>query len=118
MLFFVFRAVSKTRAEQNVQADVKLVFSETSTEPIPSGTSIVETLKEAAAAPNSTFNLVIDTNSILVVSKCKSQMIYSRLTCPISMKFTVSLSRKQQFVILFKNHFYRITASNSSDNPD
>lgn len=75
MLFlFCFRAVTKSRAEQNVQADVELVFNEKSTEPIPSSNAIVETLKEAAAAPDSTFNLTIDTNNIIVVSKFKSQL--------------------------------------------
>ncbi|XP_039524857.1 uncharacterized protein LOC120477357 [Pimephales promelas] len=58
-------AVGRTRAETNVQADVDLVFSEKSTEPIPSATSIVETLKEAATAPS--FNLTIDPTTVTVI---------------------------------------------------
>ncbi|KAK9971238.1 hypothetical protein ABG768_024612, partial [Culter alburnus] len=62
-----FISVSKTRAEQKVQADIKLVFNEKSTETIPSSTAIVETLKEAATAQKSTFNLTVDTKTIIVV---------------------------------------------------
>ncbi|KAL0189830.1 hypothetical protein M9458_016929, partial [Cirrhinus mrigala] len=55
-----FRRVSKTRAEENVQAELELVFSQTNTD-------IVETLKEAAATPTSGFNLSIDVTTIAVI---------------------------------------------------
>ncbi len=45
------------------------MFSDASTEPIPSNTDIVETLKEAAADPTSSFNLTLDPTSITVISK-------------------------------------------------
>ncbi|XP_067301362.1 uncharacterized protein [Pseudorasbora parva] len=61
------RLVSKTRADENVQAEVELVFNQTSTEPIPTNNAIVETLKEAAIASNSTLNLIVDVNTITVI---------------------------------------------------
>ncbi|XP_026106599.1 uncharacterized protein LOC113078515 [Carassius auratus] len=66
-----FRAVARTRADQNVQAELDLVFSQTSTEPIPNNTDIVETLKEAATNPTSGFNLTLDATSIIVVKSVK-----------------------------------------------
>lgn len=66
---FPFRPVSKIRAEQNVQAELELVFDQISNEPIPSNSEIVQTLKEAATNPNSGFNLTIDVTSIAVISK-------------------------------------------------
>ncbi len=70
-----FRPFARTRAGENVQAELELVFSQTSNEPIPSSTDIVETLKAAATNPTSGFNLTIDETSISVVSKLKSQLI-------------------------------------------
>ncbi len=70
-----FRAFARTRAGENVQVELELVFSQTSNEPIPSNADIVETLKEAATNPASGFNLTIDDTSISVVSKLKSQLI-------------------------------------------
>ncbi|XP_043100955.1 integumentary mucin C.1-like [Puntigrus tetrazona] len=66
-----FRAFARTRAEENVQAELELVFSQTSTEPIPSNSDIVQTLKEAAATPTSGFNLTIDVTSIVVIKSVK-----------------------------------------------
>ncbi|RXN29666.1 cell wall DAN4-like protein [Labeo rohita] len=85
-----FRRVSKTRAEENVQAELELVFSQTSTEPIPSNTDIVETLKEAAATPTSGFNLSIDVTSIAVI---KSLQIIP-LTILTNGTFVAALSNK------------------------
>lgn len=101
--FIYFRAVARTRAEQNVQAEVEIVFSEKSTEPIPSSTSIVETLKEAATNPNSGFNITVDANTISVISK-SSQSMYSYLICPIAMKCTMltCLENSVQYVISFQ----------------
>lgn len=63
------RAVARTRAESNVQAEVELVFSEASTEPIPSNTEIVQTLKEAAVNSTAGFNLTLDAATITIISK-------------------------------------------------
>ncbi|XP_043100968.1 uncharacterized protein LOC122349105 [Puntigrus tetrazona] len=63
-----FIAVVRSRAESNVQAEVQLVFSQTSTEPIPTNSDIVETLKEAAANSTAGFNLTIDATSITVIN--------------------------------------------------
>ncbi|XP_043101114.1 uncharacterized protein LOC122349213 [Puntigrus tetrazona] len=62
-----FIPVARSRAESNVQAEVELVFSDTSTEPIPTNSDIVETLKEAAANSTAGFNLTIDATSITVI---------------------------------------------------
>ncbi|XP_056091643.1 uncharacterized protein LOC130071056 [Rhinichthys klamathensis goyatoka] len=66
VVVIAFRSVSKTRAEPSVQAELELVFDQTSTEPIPSNSEIVQTLKEAATNPNSGFNITIDVTSIAV----------------------------------------------------
>jgi len=63
------RSFSRTRAEPNVQAELELVFDQTSNEPIPANDEIVQTLKEAATNPNSGFNLSIDVTSIAVTSE-------------------------------------------------
>ncbi|KAK7177247.1 hypothetical protein R3I93_001287 [Phoxinus phoxinus] len=67
VIVIAFRSFSRTRATQNVQADVELVFDQTSNEPIPSNSEIVQTLKEAATNSNSGFNLTIDVTSIAVI---------------------------------------------------
>lgn len=69
MIVFCFRGVARTRAEQNVEAELELVFNETSTEPIPANNEIVETLKVAATTSDSGFNLELVVSSISVVSK-------------------------------------------------
>ncbi|KAF4111714.1 hypothetical protein G5714_008745 [Onychostoma macrolepis] len=89
-IVIAFIAVSRTRAVSNVQAEVKLVFSETSTEPIPSNTDIVETLKEAAANSTSNFNLTLDATSITVI---KSVQIIP-LTILTNGTFMAALSNK------------------------
>lgn len=61
------RAVSRTRMEQDTEAEVELVFNETSTEPIPQGADVVNTLREAVSNPNSTFNLSVDPDSITFI---------------------------------------------------
>ncbi|XP_016318483.1 cell wall protein DAN4-like [Sinocyclocheilus anshuiensis] len=89
-IVIAFRAVARTRAEENVQAELELVFSQTSTEPIPSNTDIVETLKEAATTPNSGFNLTLDATTINVI---KSVQIIP-LTILTNGTFVAALSNK------------------------
>lgn len=55
--------------DPNTEVDLELEFNATSTVPIPKGSDIVETLKEAVTNPNSNFNLSLDLNSITVISK-------------------------------------------------
>ncbi|XP_016418164.1 uncharacterized protein LOC107748032 [Sinocyclocheilus rhinocerous] len=70
-IVIAFIGVSRTREELNVQAEVELVFSEASTEPIPSNTDIVQTLKEAAANSTAGFNLTLDATAITVIKSVK-----------------------------------------------
>ncbi|XP_067308227.1 location of vulva defective 1 [Pseudorasbora parva] len=67
VIVIAFRAFTKTRAVENVKAELEIVFNQTSNAPIPSNTEIVQTLKEAATTPNSGFNLTIDVNTIAVI---------------------------------------------------
>ncbi|XP_016312244.1 histone deacetylase complex subunit SAP130-A-like [Sinocyclocheilus anshuiensis] len=76
-----------TRAEENY---LELEFSQTSTEPIPSNTDSLETLKEAAATPTSGFNLTIDVTTINVI---KSVQIIP-LTILTNGNFVAALSNK------------------------
>lgn len=62
-----FIAISKTRADQNVQAQVDIIFNQASTEPVPTSTAVVNTLKEAAANPSSGLNLTVDVATISVI---------------------------------------------------
>lgn len=55
--------------EQNVQVDIEVVFNQNATEPIPENNDIVQALKDAAVNPASGFNLSVDVNSIMVISK-------------------------------------------------
>ncbi|XP_016408757.1 mucin-5AC-like, partial [Sinocyclocheilus rhinocerous] len=89
-IVIAFIAFFRTREESNVQAEVKLVFSEESTEPIPSNTDIVETLKEAAANSTAGFNLTLDATSITVI---KSVQIIP-LTILTNGNFVAALSNK------------------------
>lgn len=75
---FTFRGVSRTREVQNVEAELELVFNETSSAPLPSSTEIVGTLKEAVTTSNSGFNLTVVASSISVVSKL--QITHSQVT--------------------------------------
>ncbi|XP_059364840.1 uncharacterized protein LOC132103764 [Carassius carassius] len=85
-----FRSVARTKADSNVEAEVQLVFSEASTEPVPSNTDIVETLKEAVTNPTSSFNLPLDPTSITVI---KSLQIIP-LTIITNGTFVAALSNK------------------------
>nr|XP_055068285.1 uncharacterized protein LOC129449942 [Misgurnus anguillicaudatus] len=64
-----FRGVVRTRMAQNVEAEIQVVFNETSPQTIPSDTEVAEDLKAAAA--NATFqqNLPIYLNSITVTKQ-------------------------------------------------
>ena len=53
--------------QQDTEVVVQLVFNDTSSEPVPEITEIVDTLVVAVSAPNSTFTLPVDPNSITVV---------------------------------------------------
>ena len=49
------------------EVEVELVFNETvSAKEIPPANDVVETLRDAVNNPNSTFNLTVDANSIIV----------------------------------------------------
>jgi hypothetical protein len=63
------RPVPRLGQDPNTEVDLELEFNATSTVPIPKGSDIVETLKEAVTNPNSNFNLSLDLNSITVISK-------------------------------------------------
>ncbi|KAI7814664.1 putative mucin-2-like, partial [Triplophysa rosa] len=87
-IVIAFRGAARTRAEQNVEAELELEFNETSSAPLPSSTEIVGTLKEAALTPNSGFNLIVVPSSIGVVKALQ--------TIPVSIltngTFVVALS--------------------------
>ncbi len=63
------RPVPRLGQDPNTEVDLELEFNATSTVPIPKGSDIVETLKEALTNPNSNFNLSLDLNSITVIGK-------------------------------------------------
>ena len=63
------RPVPRLGQDPYTEVDLELEFNATSTVPIPKGSDIVDTLKEAVTNPNSTFNFSVDLNSITVISK-------------------------------------------------
>ena len=52
-----------------VEADIDLVFDETSTEPLPQSSEVVDTLVNAVNDQNSGFNVEVQPDSIVVTSK-------------------------------------------------
>ncbi|KAJ8416487.1 hypothetical protein AAFF_G00357750 [Aldrovandia affinis] len=66
-IVLAFRPVAQTRIEQDTEAEVELVFNQTSTDPVPTGDVITTTLREAVNNPNSTFNLTIDAETISII---------------------------------------------------
>eukprot|EP00063_Salmo_salar_P058309 XP_014033144.1 PREDICTED: mucin-5AC-like [Salmo salar] len=62
-----FRPVPRLGQDPNTEVGLELEFNATSTVPVPKGSDIVETLKEAVTNPNSTFNFSVDLNSITVI---------------------------------------------------
>lgn len=52
-----------------MEAELELVFNETSSVQLPSSTEIVDTLKVAATSSTSGFNLTVVVSSISVLSK-------------------------------------------------
>lgn len=53
--------------DAETQAEVQLVFNQTSTQSVPEVTDIRDTLKEAVANPNITFgNISVDVTTIIV----------------------------------------------------
>ncbi|XP_055794976.1 mucin-2-like isoform X2 [Salvelinus fontinalis] len=62
-----FTPIFRSRMDAETQAEVQLVFNETSTESVPEVTDISNTLKEAVTNPNITFgNLSVDVTTITV----------------------------------------------------
>ncbi|XP_064878063.1 integumentary mucin C.1-like isoform X1 [Oncorhynchus nerka] len=62
-----FTPIFHSRMDAETQAEVQLVFNETSTQSVPEVTDISNTLKEAVANPNITFgNLSVDVTTIIV----------------------------------------------------
>ena len=68
MLSPFYRRVSRNRMDE-VETDLDLVFDETSTEPLPQSSEVVETLVTAVNDPNSGFDVEVQPNSIVVTSK-------------------------------------------------
>lgn len=61
------RPIFHSRMDAETQAEVQLVFNQTSTQSVPEVTDIRDTLKEAVANPNITFgNLSVDVTTIIV----------------------------------------------------
>ncbi|XP_055794973.1 mucin-5AC-like [Salvelinus fontinalis] len=62
-----FRPIFRSRMDAETQAEVQLVFNETSTQSVPEVTDISNTLKEAVTNPNITFgNLSVDVTTVTV----------------------------------------------------
>ncbi|KAI1883510.1 hypothetical protein AGOR_G00232290 [Albula goreensis] len=66
-IVIAFRAVSRTRVEQDTEAEVELEFNETSSEPLPSTNDITTTLTEAVNNPSNNFSISIDPESITIL---------------------------------------------------
>ena len=68
MLSPFYRRVSRNRMDQ-VETDLDLVFNETSTEPLPQNSEVVETLVDAMNDTTSGFDVDVVPGSIVVTSK-------------------------------------------------
>ena len=68
MLSPFYRQVSRNRMDE-VEADLDLMFDETSTEPLPQSSEVVETLVDAVNDPTSDFDVEVVAESIVVTSK-------------------------------------------------
>ena len=68
MLSPFYRQVSRNRMD-SVETDLDLEFNETSTEPLPQSSEVVETLVTAVNDLNSGFDVEVQPNSIVVTSK-------------------------------------------------
>ena len=68
MLSPFYRQVSRNRMDE-VEADLDLMFDETSTEPLPQSSEVVETLVNAVNDNSSGFNVDVRVDSIVVTSK-------------------------------------------------
>ena len=68
MLSPFYRQVSRNRMD-SVETDLDLEFNETSTEPLPQSSEVVETLVNAANDNSSGFNVDVRADSIVVTSK-------------------------------------------------
>lgn len=65
---FFFHRPLPIRASENTQAEVQLVFSESSPMPLPAGDEVVKALQDVAQT-NSTLSSLIDPTAITVISK-------------------------------------------------
>ena len=68
MLSPFYRQVSRNRMD-SVETDLDLEFNETSTEPLPQSSEVVETLVNATNDNSSGFNVDVRADSIVVTSK-------------------------------------------------
>ena len=68
MLSPFYRQVSRNRMD-SVETDLDLEFNETSTEPLPQSSEVVETLVDAVNDPTSGFDVEVVAESIVVTSK-------------------------------------------------
>ena len=68
MLSPFYRQVSRNRMD-SVETDLDLEFNETSTEPLPQSSEVVETLVNAVNDNSSGFNVDVRVDSIVVTSK-------------------------------------------------
>ena len=68
MLSPFYRQVSRNRMD-SVETDLDLEFNETSTEPLPQRSEVVETLVNAVNDNSSGFNVDVRVDSIVVTSK-------------------------------------------------
>ena len=68
MLSPFYRQVSRNRMD-SVETDLDLEFNETSTEPLPQSSEVVETLVDAVNDPTSDFDVEVVAESIVVTSK-------------------------------------------------
>ena len=68
MLSPFYRQVSRNRMDR-VETDLDLEFNETSTEPLPQSSEVVETLVSAVNDNSSVFDVDVRVDSIVVTSK-------------------------------------------------
>lgn len=94
-ILLVCRHVVRTRMIENVEAEIDVVFNETSPQPVPGNVEIVEALKVAATNVTFQANLPLFANSITVISKLSLMPSFS-LTFP-----DASVQSEVDFTLLF-----------------
>eukprot|EP00063_Salmo_salar_P087072 XP_014061907.1 PREDICTED: integumentary mucin C.1-like isoform X3 [Salmo salar] len=79
-----FTPIFHSRMDAETQAEVQLVFNETSTQSVPEVTDISNTLKEAVTNPNITFgNLSVDVTTIIVKAPTTNATVTPVITTSI-----------------------------------